>query len=233
MQITVLDGTQLRGSRTPLPILWTVWPRTPDRGFCGDGPRSGINTPRLLAAPDSSLVRQGTQIEKKEGTHASKIQCRDGLDLSDHQVLLAILIAATIIVSFVEVVRRYLFGQVFSWSDEFQRFAMVYIGMVGGAVSYRYGELVGFDSLLNRFTPKVQFLLGIVTDLFSLVLLVICLVLSIQTITARSTQIAISSGLKIPMTVPLCGLCNRLFSDDFVLCMQPCQPNCQVQSRRL
>ena len=76
---------------------------------------------------------------------------------------LAILIAATIIVSFVEVVRRYLFGQVFSWSDEFQRFAMVYIGMVGGAVSYRYGELVGFDSLLNRFTPKVQFLLGIVT----------------------------------------------------------------------
>ena len=61
---------------------------------------------------------------------------------------------------------------------------------------------MGFDSLLNRFTPKVQFLLGIVTDLFSLVLLVICLVLSIQTITARSTQIAISSGLKIPMTVP-------------------------------
>ena len=138
---------------------------------------------------------------------------------------LAILIAATIIVSFVEVVRRYLFGQVFSWSDEFQRFAMVYIGMVGGAVSYRYGELVGFDSLLNRFTPKVQFLLGIVTDLFSLVLLVICLVLSIQTITARSTQIAISSGLKIPMTVPyaafvigfslmilfcVCSLANRI-----------------------
>ena len=86
-------------------------------------------------------------------------------------------------------------------------------------------QVLYFSAIASAPYRFIQFLLGIVTDLFSLVLLVICLVLSIQTITARSTQIAISSGLKIPMTVPyaafvigfslmilfcVCSLANRI-----------------------
>lgn len=115
---------------------------------------------------------------------------------------LAAVIAATILISFVEVVRRYLFGQAFTWSDEFQRFAMVYIGTIGGAASYHYGELVGFDTVLNRFGPKGKFVIEMISDLLSLVLIVICLILSVQTVMSKSVQIAISTGLKIPMTIP-------------------------------
>lgn len=115
---------------------------------------------------------------------------------------LAVLIAATVIISFIEVFRRYFLGQTFSWSDEFSRFTMVYVGMVGGAVAYRYGELVCFDSLLNHLNQKGRFLCGIITDLFSLVLLGTGLVLGIQTIMSKGVRIARSSGLKLPMTVP-------------------------------
>ena len=115
---------------------------------------------------------------------------------------IASIIMLAIIVAFIEVVRRYFFSQVFVWSDEFIRFCIIYVGLVGGAAAYRYGQLVCFDSLLNRLGPKGKFILGVISDTLSLVLLVVCFVLSVRTVTSRSVVTSLSTGMKIPMTVP-------------------------------
>lgn len=112
------------------------------------------------------------------------------------------IIVLAITISFMEVIRRYLFGRVFVWSDEFIRFAMIYIGLVGGAAAYRYGQLVCFDSLLNKLSGEKRFALGIITDVISLVFLILCFVLSIKTVTSKSVITALSTGMKIPMVVP-------------------------------
>lgn len=114
----------------------------------------------------------------------------------------ALLVVAAITVSFAEVVRRYLFSKVFVWSDEFIRFVLIYVGMVGGAAAYRYGQLVCFDSLLNRLDDRMKFVFGIASDLISFVLIVFCFYLSIKNITAKSVVISVSTGMKVPMTVP-------------------------------
>ena len=118
------------------------------------------------------------------------------------QYFVAVLIMAAIAISFIEVVRRYFFNQVFVWSDEFVRFCLIYVGLVGGAAAYRYGQLVCFDSLLNKLKEGPRFVCAILSDLISLALLVFCFVLSIQTITAPSVTSALSTGMKIPMVVP-------------------------------
>ena len=114
----------------------------------------------------------------------------------------AAIILAAIAVSFIEVIRRYFFDRVFVWSDEFIRFCMVYVGLVGGAAAYRYGQLVCFDSLLNKLAPGPRFACGVASDLISLILLVVCFVLSVRNLQSRSVVTALSTGMKIPMTVP-------------------------------
>ena len=118
------------------------------------------------------------------------------------QWFVAILIMAAITISFIEVIRRYFFNQVFVWSDEFVRFCLIYVGLVGGAAAYHYGQLVCFDSLLNKLAPGPRFMCAIVSDLISLALLAFCFVRSVQNVTAKSVVTALSTGMKIPMAVP-------------------------------
>lgn len=118
------------------------------------------------------------------------------------EYVIAVIVFAAILISFVEVVRRYLFDKVFVWSDEFIRYSLIYVGLVGGAVAYRYGQLVCFDSLLNKIPENARLACGIISDLISLVLLVFCFWLSIKNLMAKSVLSALSTGMKIPMVVP-------------------------------
>lgn len=118
------------------------------------------------------------------------------------QYIIAVIILAAIAISFIEVIRRYFFNRVFVWSDEFIRFCLIYVGLIGGAAAYRYGQLVCFDSLLNKLGPKLRFACGMITDLVSLALLILCFVLSVKTVMSKSVVNALSTGMKIPMMVP-------------------------------
>lgn len=114
----------------------------------------------------------------------------------------AALIFLAIGLSFVEIVRRYLFGRVFSWSDEFVRYCLIYVALVGGAAAYREGQLVCFDSLLNKVKPSVRKAFFYSSSAITLVSLIAFFILSIKTITQSSVIRGISPGLRIPMTIP-------------------------------
>lgn len=114
----------------------------------------------------------------------------------------AVLIFLAIGLSFVEIVRRYLFGRVFSWSDEFVRYCLIYVALVGGAAAYREGQLVCFDSLLNKVKPSIRKAFFYASSAITLVSLIAFFILSIKTITQSSVIRVISPGLRIPMTVP-------------------------------
>lgn len=123
----------------------------------------------------------------------------------------AAIILAAIAISFIEVIRRYFFDRVFVWSDEFIRFCMIYVGLIGGAAAYRYGQLVCFDSLLNKLNPGPRFVCGIASDLISLALLVGCFVLSVKNLMSKSVLTALSTGMKVPMTVPYAAFAIGFF----------------------
>lgn len=114
----------------------------------------------------------------------------------------AILIFLAIGLSFIEIVRRYLFGMVFSWSDEFVRYCLIYVALVGGAAAYREGQLVCFDSLLNKVKPSIRKAFFYASSIITLISLIVFFVLSIKTVTQSSVIRGISPGLRVPMTVP-------------------------------
>ena len=56
--------------------------------------------------------------------------------------IVAVFAAVMIIVTSVEVFRRYLFSLSFIWSEELSRYLMVSVAFFGGAVAYRRRNLI-------------------------------------------------------------------------------------------
>lgn len=118
------------------------------------------------------------------------------------KIIVAVLITAAVALSFIEIIRRYFFRQTFPWADEFIRFTLIYVALVGGAVAYREGLLVCFDSLLKSVKPSIRTAFNYISDVLSLAGLVLCFYLSVNTIMTKSVLTAKSTGLRVPMTVP-------------------------------
>lgn len=68
------------------------------------------------------------------------------------KIIAAAMLGIMLVVSLVEIVRRYIIGQSFPWADELVRYCIIGVAMLGGAAAFRQtGGLVAFDLLLNRF----------------------------------------------------------------------------------
>lgn len=64
----------------------------------------------------------------------------------------------------VTVVTRYIFGFVFSWSEEVPRYLLVWIALLGTALAVDRREHIGFDAIFKRLPARAQRALGIVLD---------------------------------------------------------------------
>jgi TRAP-type C4-dicarboxylate transport system permease small subunit len=76
-------------------------------------------------------------------------------------MILVIFIILTV-VSIVEVVRRYLFGQSYPWSDEMCRYLLVWLGFFGGSLALRKNNLVRFDVGHDKLSEHTREVLGLV-----------------------------------------------------------------------
>lgn len=87
----------------------------------------------------------------------------DGLTTVVRAVILLMATAIFAIV-LVTVVTRYLFGFVYSWSEEVPRYLLVWIALLGTPLALERDEHIGFDALFVRLPPRGQRLLRYVLD---------------------------------------------------------------------
>ena len=66
------------------------------------------------------------------------------------EIILAIALAIMTLVTFVEVIRRYVLGQSFVWAEELTRFLLVGMTFIGGAAAYKIGGMASFDLLISH-----------------------------------------------------------------------------------
>lgn len=116
------------------------------------------------------------------------------------KMLCAALFAVMLVVSLVEIVRRYVLGLSFPWADELIRYCIVGVASLGGPSAYRTaGGLVSFDLVQTHTYDKTRFVLELLINTIVLGLAAFMLQNSVSTIMTPSIQRQISIGLGISM----------------------------------
>ena len=116
------------------------------------------------------------------------------------KILLAVMLTLMVIVTTMEVVRRYIFGLSFLWAEELVKFLLVATTFIGGPAAYRAGGLAFLDLVVSHVNKNIQRYINI---FINIVIIISCVWLakigfeySFSPMVAKS----FSTGLNLKMT---------------------------------
>ena len=115
------------------------------------------------------------------------------------EVALAISISVDFVVTFLQVISRFVFRLSIPWSTDIIRLAFIYTVFLGAALGMREKEHLNVDVLFNTFTEPIRYLLGIAINITLLGFFIFLFVVGMQFAQSGLTQGA--PYLKMPMTV--------------------------------
>jgi len=120
--------------------------------------------------------------------------------------LIALLLAVMTLITFVQVVARYVFNYSFVWALELTTFLFAWLIFLGMAYGVRVGSHIGVDTLVKSLGPRASRIAGAAAAFLCLVYAVIIFYGSWQYV-AKMYQIGIlAQDLPIPQWVPRLAL---------------------------
>ena len=122
-----------------------------------------------------------------------------------HMALMALVSAGLVVmicVTAVEVIRRYLFGLSFSWSEELVKYLMIMVAFLGGSVAYQDKGLVALDMVTGKLTGRAKNAAGLAAELLTVVVIAALFFYSMRAILKPGVYRQISIGLGISMAWP-------------------------------
>jgi len=120
--------------------------------------------------------------------------------------VIAIFASVMIIITTVEVVRRYIFSESFQWAEELSRYLMVGVAFLGGSIGYRNKNLIPLDLITSKLPAKVQLILEFIMEIISVVILTLLFYLSINSVLSPVVYKQTSIGLPISMAIPFSSM---------------------------
>lgn len=112
-------------------------------------------------------------------------------------ILVAALMVFITVVTFIQVIRRFIYGSVFAWAEELAIYSMVWITFLGAVLCLRYGEHTRIDAFINLFPHAVRKWI----EAFDLAIcLVFMSILAFHSISLlQTTGRFLSTGARLPM----------------------------------
>lgn len=104
-----------------------------------------------------------------------------------------------VLLTFVEVIRRYFFHQNWVWSEVLVRYLIVWCTFLGGAAAYRVGALTNFDLVLQKLGRKSRAVLELVCTVLIIALCAWLTKLGVDSFNKPSIVSQISTELHISM----------------------------------
>jgi len=99
----------------------------------------------------------------------------------------------------VEVIRREVFAYSSIWGEEVVRYAFISLAWIGAASAVRERGHLRIDVIFNYVSPRVKALLYIFGDLVMLVIAVLAVIWSFETVAVSWKFGSVSHGLRVPM----------------------------------
>ena len=102
--------------------------------------------------------------------------------------LCALLVAAMVVLLFIQVVGRYVFDDPPDWTEELARMVFIYLAFVGGALAIVRNAHLRIETLHERLSPRTKTLLDIVLALVGVIFLAVTVYYSIGLLGRLSHQ---------------------------------------------
>ena len=115
------------------------------------------------------------------------------------ELCLCCALAVMTLVTVLEVVRRYWLGASYAWAEELIRFLLVWVTFLGGSAAFYRGNLICFDMLTSKVSPRTQHYLLLVTSMLLFAIIGVFFVYSVQYTLSRPIQFQRSPGMGLPM----------------------------------
>lgn len=113
--------------------------------------------------------------------------------------VVAIAMMFMVILTFVEVIRRYFFHRNWVWSEVLVRYLIVWCTFLGGAAAYRVGSLTNFDLVIQKFGKKGRTILELICTIIIVLLTAWLTKLGIDSFNKPSIVSQVSTELHISM----------------------------------
>lgn len=116
------------------------------------------------------------------------------------KVMMAIMITVMVVVTTMEVVRRYIFGLSFLWAEELVKFMLVAVTFLGGPAAYRSGGLAFLDLVVSHMSDKSRRIINIVINVVIIITFIWLAKLGFEYSLSPMVAKMYSTGLKLKMT---------------------------------
>src|SRR3954470_12551219 len=111
--------------------------------------------------------------------------------------IVVVIFVLMIVVTFAQVVCRYVLGAPLSWSEELARYCFVWIVFLGAVVALRRGALIGVDLLASRFSAGAQGRLRIVCEILMIGFCMLVIYASLPVLEVNQFQSSPANGFRM------------------------------------
>ena len=132
--------------------------------------------------------------ETKEETRPNKL-LRQPLELS-----LCMILVAIVVVTFVQVLFRYIFHLSLAWSEELARYLFLWLASLASAYAFKTRSHFALRFIVNRFGKKLQNTMGSLVSLIVVLFLAIFIWKAVAFTASMANQVAPSTQMS--MAVP-------------------------------
>ena len=113
--------------------------------------------------------------------------------------IITVLFIGMTIITFIQVVSRYIFGVSFFWAEEIGRFSMIWIAFLGAAIGVSQGAHTRIDFFINLLPKNIKKWVEVLNNVICLIFVIFLIYNSIPIIQISINNM--SPGLNIPMSV--------------------------------
>jgi len=121
------------------------------------------------------------------------------LDRNAERWALLVFYVLLVLTMSIEVVRREFFSYSSIWGEEIVRYAFIYLAWIGAASAVRERAHIRIDVLMHYVGPRIKALLYILGDLVMLVVALIALYWSFESVAVSWKFGSVSHGLRVSM----------------------------------
>jgi TRAP-type C4-dicarboxylate transport system permease small subunit len=119
------------------------------------------------------------------------------IDKNGERYLLLPLYAMIVSTIFLEVVRRSVFAYSSIWAEEIARYAFIYVAYIGASAAIKERAHIRIDLILHLFSPRMKALVFIFGDIVTLILAVLAIYMSMESVLTSLKFGSVTHGLRI------------------------------------
>lgn len=118
------------------------------------------------------------------------------LDEHFEEYILVFLSAFTVVIIFLQVVMRYVFGNSLTWSEEIARYAFIWMIYVGVSYGVKKKRHLGVDAITMLFQQKGKLIIGLIANASFLIFAVVMTYYGLDIVLRVTRE---SAALQIPL----------------------------------